>query len=481
MTVSTTESLPREADLQTGTSARARSAALLVATGCLALTLLLSLAPSLAPVIENRPLHVAEETLAATVLLFVAAVMGGRYRQTHSASDLLAFAALVVLAFDNLLFSILSATLTSVAGGFSTWGSAGAGILGASLLACAGYSRARLKRPGRSATIVLLACCGVLAVVIVLAAIFSDVLPEFLSEQPRDIESLRLLSEHPALIVSEVITAGAYAMAAIFFAQRADHTGDEFSMWLALGAVLSAASFLDYALLPSAYTELVYVGDLLLLASRGAFLYGTLREIGRMQASMTEAAVLDERKRMARDLHDGVAQELAFISAQMPSLGRQGNAGPSVDLVRQAAQRALAESRSAISTLSRPPDERLEVVLAKTAEDLAVRGGARIELDLEEGVRVPSPWPEALSRIVREAVTNAVRHGGASVVTLRLRDDDPVWISVSDDGTGFDLDRLDGASGFGLTSMRERTESLGGRFTLTSSPGNGTSIEVVLP
>jgi signal transduction histidine kinase len=78
-------------------------------------------------------------------------------------------------------------------------------------------------------------------------------------------------------------------------------------------------------------------------------------------------------------------------------------------------------------------------------------------------------------------VANAVHHGRARTVTVFLRDADGIWLRVTDDGDGFDTARAPSESSFGLISMREQTESLGGEFKLTSEPGRGTSVEIVLP
>jgi signal transduction histidine kinase len=94
---------------------------------------------------------------------------------------------------------------------------------------------------------------------------------------------------------------------------------------------------------------------------------------------------------------------------------------------------------------------------------------------------VPPAWHEALPRILREAIANAVRHGKARTVTVHLRDADGIWLRVTDDGNGFDVSQPRSDNSFGLLSMKERTESLGGQFKLASEPGQGTSVEVMLP
>lgn len=93
---------------------------------------------------------------------------------------------------------------------------------------------------------------------------------------------------------------------------------------------------------------------------------------------------------------------------------------------------------------------------------------------------LPAAWEQALQQIVREAVANAVQHGRAHTVRVHLRDADGIRLRVTDDGDGFDPSQPPSQSSFGLISMRERTEALGGEFKLTSEPGHGTSVEVLL-
>ena len=78
-------------------------------------------------------------------------------------------------------------------------------------------------------------------------------------------------------------------------------------------------------------------------------------------------------------------------------------------------------------------------------------------------------------------MSNAVRHGGAQTISVHLRDADGIWLRISDDGAGFDPEGPRSTASYGLIGMRERTESLGGEFKLASTPGAGTTIDVLLP
>jgi signal transduction histidine kinase len=451
----------------------------LTAASGLAVTLLITSA-GFEPAYQNRALHVAKETVAAIVLLLLAAVLAGRVSRRGSLADLLALAGVVVLATKNLVFSILMAILTETSGGLTTWRTTGAGMVAAALLAVAGLAPRKVVRHRRRAIFVT-AGCALCAFVLLsaIAGVFD--FPGALTERPDTEAELQSLRDNSALIVSDVAAAVLFLVAGAAFARRAERDADEFEMWLGIGATIAGIGFLNYALSPSSYSDFLYAGDLFRVVAVVAWGAGTIREIARYQAVYAPAAVLEERRRVARDLHDGVAQELAFIASHMQDLPSEGEDAHEVDQIRQAVRRALEESRAAISTLNRPLEEPLHLVLASTAEEVAAGTGARVDLDLQEDVVVPPAWEHALPRLLREAVANAVHHGHARVVRVELRDADGIWLRVTDDGEGFDSSRPPSDSSYGLISMREQTESLGGEFGLTSAPGRGTSVEIVLP
>ena len=146
-----------------------------------------------------------------------------------------------------------------------------------------------------------------------------------------------------------------------------------------------------------------------------------------------------------------------------------------------AAERALDEARGAIGALKRQADEPLDAALADTASEIAQREGAAVKLDLAPGVRVSSAAQDALVRVVREAVTNAIRHGHASNVKIHLDGGGGIHLRIEDDGQGFDVSESVANGRFGLTSMEERTRALGGEFRIISCVGVGTAVEVTLP
>ena len=209
---------------------------------------------------------------------------------------------------------------------------------------------------------------------------------------------------------------------------------------------------------------------LLVLLARAGRRAGTERVAGQRR-------VADERRRLARELHDGLAQELAFIACEAQGL----DGAPAAGRVRDAAERALGEARLAISVLTAPGDEPLETALRGAAEAVALRGDARVEVDAGGEPAMAPGARHTLLRIVREATSNAVRHGHARTVRLTLRAGPPLTLTIADDGAGFDPQADRRADAFGLQSMGERADALGGRLDVRSALGDGTRIEVTLP
>jgi signal transduction histidine kinase len=188
--------------------------------------------------------------------------------------------------------------------------------------------------------------------------------------------------------------------------------------------------------------------------------------------------VRQERYRIACELHDGVAQELAYLARNLESLdGEPDEDG--LDRLRRAVERARLESRRVISAAAAPSGQSFEVALVEAATEVAERYHVELDLDLTSDIRLPALRREAFVRIACEAVANAGRHSGADRVNLGLeRDGSSVRLWVSDKGHGFDI--ADPCGGFGLTSMRERAHSVGAELVISSVPGHGSQVEVAL-
>ncbi|WTL56922.1 GAF domain-containing sensor histidine kinase [Nocardia sp. NBC_01499] len=196
-----------------------------------------------------------------------------------------------------------------------------------------------------------------------------------------------------------------------------------------------------------------------------------------------------ERRRLASDIHDGISQRLVTLAYRLDAAARavvddQREASEQLDKARELVELTLQEARAAISGL-RPP----------VLDDLGLAGGLaslarsipQIDLELElTDHRLPEHIELALYRIAQECLQNVVKHADAHVATLRFAvHDDIARLEIADDGIGFDTsERPLGANemgGYGLLSMAERAELVGGRLSIRSRPGSGTTVTVKIP
>jgi signal transduction histidine kinase len=427
-------------------------------------------------------LHVALETAAALVAVLAAYLIFGRFRDTRMASDLVLVCALALLALTNSVFSALPASIGGRSSSLETWAPLTGRFIAAALLPVAAFLPVRKLRRPRRATVLALAGVGLVLVGIGTAFGFGPALPHGIDPTLSPSAGSRPeLSGFTLVVAAQMSALVLYAVAAIGFTRRAEQSGDHLTRWLAVALVFAAMSALNYFLYPSLYSDWVYTGDGFRLLFYLALLGGAAREIDSYWRGLAQAAVLEERRRLARDLHDGLAQELAFVHRQAARIARTGDPRAVAQLTA-ASERALDESRRAIAALTRPLDEPLDVVLRRAVEVVAERNGASVSLDLVAGRELSAAHREAIVRIACEAVENAARHGRARTIGVELRAGDPLRLLVTDDGVGFDATAADGRDlALGLTSMRERAQALGAELRIASRPGDGTTVELVLP
>jgi signal transduction histidine kinase len=345
-------------------------------------------------------------------------------------------------------------------------------LAGTTMLAIAAFAPSRLRVPRRTIWI----AAGALGVVVFAGAAY------LAGRGPGDFGALesarpRFRPELGRLIV-QIAVAGALGAAALGLARRAGQRGDTFLRWVAVAVVLGGFAKLNYALFPPVDEHAVHLGDVLRVLGWFALLAGVVDELRVRASARADAAVTDERRRLARELHDGVAQELAFIRRRAGRLGEL----PEGNEILSAAERALEDSRRAIEALAPSAAEPLHIALERHGARLALECDIEVQVNSRATGEVAPEVRAELLRIVAEAVRNAAQHGGARHVRVDLVGP-PLSVRVIDDGSGF----ISGASsglgvaGYGLIAMRERAELVGGRFSLESVPGAGTLVTVVLP
>ncbi|MCT1606754.1 sensor histidine kinase [Nesterenkonia massiliensis] len=201
-----------------------------------------------------------------------------------------------------------------------------------------------------------------------------------------------------------------------------------------------------------------------------------------------EQGALAERARLAREIHDTVAQGLSSIQMLLRAAERdtpEPGAGY-LKLARETAAESLADTRQIIRELTPARlDDGLTAALRRLGQEQSDRASLPVEVTAED-LDLPMGIQTALLRLAQGALSNAIRHADATRIAVELaRDEDAVSLVVRDDGQGFDLSSAVAdsheADSFGLSAMRERVEQLDGALTITSAPGDGVTVTARLP
>ncbi|MGA7931061.1 MAG: sensor histidine kinase, partial [Candidatus Sulfotelmatobacter sp.] len=209
-----------------------------------------------------------------------------------------------------------------------------------------------------------------------------------------------------------------------------------------------------------------------------------------IRQKLKSSAVLEERNRIARELHDTLEQELAGITMQLDLAvdcfqQAPGVAQQALKTARNMSRHSMVEARRSVWDLRCQLLDEGDLVsaLAQIVEPLAPREHVTVDAKIEgRPVRLPRPVEMNLLRIGQEAVANAVKHGRARRVAIELRyAPTSVCLIVSDDGQGFAADQASPTGHFGLLDMRERAQSMGSQLKVESEPGRGTNIAVEVP
>jgi len=211
-------------------------------------------------------------------------------------------------------------------------------------------------------------------------------------------------------------------------------------------------------------------------------------QLTRLSQQSRQAAVMAERNRMARDIHDTLAQGFTGVIMQLEAVKgaiAQNNLSEATERIERAGDMArvgLGEARRSVLALR--PRSLQDTSLCMALDDLLKRmthgSGLQAEFHLEgDEPAMPAEWEEGLLRVAQESLTNTIKHAKAKNfrATLTMRATETQFRLV-DDGSGFDL-RAE-HEGFGLLGMKERIDKMGGQFILRSMPGQGTEIQIIL-
>ena len=211
-----------------------------------------------------------------------------------------------------------------------------------------------------------------------------------------------------------------------------------------------------------------------------------------LHAQVADLAVAEERIRIAHEMHDGLAQVLGYVNTKVQAAdaylkrGKNEEATQQLNELARSARQAYVDVRESIIGLRALPhrDRSLSEALQEFFDLWKEQSGISIHFSIDDGLRLKPRVELQLVRIVQEALTNVRKHARATSVRvdIRRRDNDIVAV-IGDDGVGFNLTARTRSENprFGLATMRERAESIGGRLSIESTPGRGTTVTFLMP
>lgn len=346
-------------------------------------------------------------------------------------------------------------------------------------------------RIGTSATLGVLAVAGVLVT-------SDDALPGLVAGPSRDAlaAGIPILAALPGQ--SPVQLMGTGLAAVLFLVVSVGYVGvwlrlhDPQLGWLAAALTMLFFEQVHRLLFPAVAVEYVATADAFRLAAYLTLLFSL---VTRLSGEIAERAAREERLRLSRELHDGLAQQLSLLNIRLNRAASPGRTAAQraqdLETAMRLVESASLEARQAITAL------RTGTVtwgdLVRTVDSFVDEFGAnhevetRVESDDGGGNAgrfvIQAEVQAEVLRIIHEALSNALRHGGARHIQTRLlaRSPSVLQLEVQDDGSGFQPKPALAGTGVGLRSMSERIEARGGTLLLESAPGRGTTVRALLP
>ncbi len=476
---------------------------------------LLMVDPDLNIVILDRTLDVTVNALTALATASLAALSFGRYRESGRLSTLFQGAAMFLLAiivgtqvlvvllkFDGRLGLTLGIPEQFPLYLFSTgW------LMAAVLFLFGGLAALRSvhARPAATRRLIVLppVALGVMGLILYpiraqLPPLIDDVGIRVLVEDPE--LAVPLPGVTPLLLTLLMLTGVFLVLTAICYRISAVREGHVTDGVLAVGLLIAAFAEIHFAVFPGIYSGLVTSSDFLRLGFVMALLVGIDAEarsdlralraayaaLDRLRVTEAERAALEERGRLAREIHDGLAQHLWFAKLKHDRLTPlvPDDARPLSAEVGQALDAAIVEARQALVTMrsGAGPAIPLADLIGQAVDDFGQRFGLRVEFMADPlPAAIPARQQAELLRVVQEALTNVRKHADATMVRVRASlDGDALVVTVTDNGRGFQLDSAR-KEGLGLLGMEERARLMGGNLGISTEPSDGTSVSVRLP
>jgi len=434
-----------------------------------------------------RPLHVDAagasagiETATAALAVVSAVLLIRRFRSSHLLRDLLLLVAVTALSLTDFAFAAAPALAGIDSAVSGTRARLALQALAAIVFAAAAFAPARKVARSARRTIALV---GIALLATLAGAELLDLITGVTPLVGTVTRSQIAAPAHDPFALSVMICASsALIVAGVGFARG--EPKDRTAAFLAGASFLLAAALLAPISMPDAHASWVTPADAVRLIALTALLAAACLLYSRARQEEAIQAVIAERRRIARDLHDGLAQDLATIALH----AQRSHAGAEPDgVLMLAARRALAASRGQIGDLSASDAPTAEAALRRVADELAARFDVTVQVTVKAGTNttrtseLDSFRREEIVRIAREAIVNAAAHGGAQFIEVTLdRHGSALRLRICDDGSGIAEGALAAGNGFGVPTMRARAAALGGRLIARSRLDGGTELEVVV-
>lgn len=409
--------------------------------------------------------RISLDTAIAVIAAIVAVLTAVRFLVEGRGMDALLAAGFFAIGLGTLIFAVGAAFVGEARSATNGWAGIGTTLFGTALIAIAPFVTRRVAKRKRAlaatAALVILSVGGIWL----------------------DAHVLRLDLDNPdgtrspAVIVAFGLLTVLSLVAVIGFGLRYRRHGRDLDSWLALALTLVVFADLQVVLSPGRTGMDVLQGDFLRVVAFVVLLVGVWRAIGQAEFGR---AVAEERARVAREIHDGLAQYLFALSTHVSMLKSGAELEQILPRLEYAVASAQQEAQFAVLALSAAAGSApFDSALKRYVEFLTADGELDVDVQIDGGVRLAPDEEIEIFRIVQEGLANARKHAGArqAEVSIVQRGDRRI-VLVRDDGSGFEGTEVD--AGQGLKNMRSRAASIQGVFSLRSSPGQGTAIEVVL-
>ncbi len=478
--------------------------------------------PSLSFALLDRSADVAINSLTVLAAGSLAALALARYRESGRLAGLFQSSAFLLIAWVALVNVVVVILKADVAFGLSLGGtpeqlplyiSSVSRLAAGAILVIGGAAAINLLHRAPRVRRTLLAPLVLISAASLVAYGLREVIPGFDALLPpfigpegiqQMIEEPRFSAPVPGLTGLAFLLQGTAAVlflaGALFYRRSYLRDGPVADGYLALAMLIGAFAEIHSYFYPGVYSGLVTTSEALRLGFFVVLLLGIDAEsrsdlralraayaaLDRMRLSEAERATLEERTRLARELHDGLAQDLWFAKLKHERLVAfvPEEQLPLASEVTSALDSAIAEAKQAVMTM-RASEERerpLDELISRAVDDFANRSGLRADFtaaDLPEAL--PARTQVEMLRVLQEALTNIRKHADATVVRVSAQADDDVFrLTIVDNGRGFRPEETSG-DGLGVQGMKERARLMGGDLRVISEPSGGTTVYLSVP